>query len=50
MLWRMNLCRYLRESVGVSVGMVCAWCIHWVSKGVGRRGNFSSWLLRSRLR
>ena len=24
MLWSMNLCRYLREIVGVSVGIVCA--------------------------
>lgn len=40
-LWSINLCRYLRDIVGV-----CVCCIHCVSSGVGRRGNCSSLLLR----
>lgn len=49
MLCSIGLCRFLREIVGVSVGMLCAWRIHCVSSGVGRRGFFSSVLLRQML-
>ena len=42
MLCRSNLCRYLREVVEVKVGIVSVCCIHWVSSGVGRMGNFAS--------
>ena len=46
MLWSISLWRYFREVVGVNVGIFCACCIHCVSSGVGRRGNFSSVLCK----
>ena len=46
MFCSINLCKYFREVMGVSVGVFCAWHNHCVSNDVGRRGNFSSVLLR----
>ena len=46
MLCNISLCRYFREVVGFNVGIFCAWLIHCVSSGVGRRGNFASVLLK----
>ena len=40
MLCSINLCRYFREVVGVSVGIFCVCLIHCVESGVGRRGIF----------
>ena len=46
MLCNISLCRYFREVVGFNVGIFCAWLIHCVSSGVGRRGNCASVLLK----